>query len=157
MLQHISRAPLSVTCWRQSGCHWNAAFVGLNSKATGALLQVRRALDWLRGERQESRRYAAVLILRQMALNAPAVFNVHVRAFIDVIWTGLRDPKLHIRESAVDALRVRCSSDVWVGPWSLNQGTRTGRSGGAVQRPGGHCRPGPDARPLKLLALVVLA
>ena len=48
-----------------------------------------------------------MLILRQMALNAPAVFNVHVRAFIDVIWTGLRDPKLHIRESAVDALRVR--------------------------------------------------
>eukprot|EP00891_Asterochloris_glomerata_P006787 jgi/Astpho2/6787/fgenesh1_pm.00103_%23_6_t len=68
--------------------------------------EVRRALDWLRGERQESRRYAAVLILRQMALNAPAVFNVHVRAFIDVIWTGLRDPKLHIRESAVDALRA---------------------------------------------------
>ena len=57
-----------------------------------------------------------MLILRQMALNAPAVFNVHVRAFIDVIWTGLRDPKLHIRESAVDALRVRCSSFFGVDP-----------------------------------------
>ena len=94
---------------RQSGCQWSAVCLVSHSEATGALLQVRRALDWLRGERQESRRYAAVLILRQMALNAPAVFNVHVRAFIDVIWTGLRDPKLPIRESAVDALRVRCS------------------------------------------------
>ena len=100
---------------RQSGCKWTAFFVS-HFESTGVRLQVRRALDWLRGERQESRRYAAVLILRQMALNAPAVFNVHVRAFIDVIWTGLRDPKLHIRESAVDALRVRHSSSFGVDP-----------------------------------------
>ena len=101
---------------RQSGCQWSNPFLGFRSESKDVLLQVRRALDWLRGERQESRRYAAVLILRQMALNAPAVFNVHVRAFIDVIWTGLRDPKLHIRESAVDALRVRCSSGCGVDP-----------------------------------------
>jgi serine/threonine-protein kinase mTOR len=47
-----------------------------------------------------------VLILRQMAANAPAVFNVFVRHFIDVIWAGLRDSKLLVREAATDALRV---------------------------------------------------
>lgn len=63
-------------------------------------------MDWLSRERNEQLRYAAVLILRQMAANAPAVFNVFVRQFIDVIWAGLRDSKLLVREAATDALRV---------------------------------------------------
>ena len=44
---------------------------------------------------------------QELALHAPAVFNVHVRAFIEVIWNPLRDPKLQIREAAVAALQVR--------------------------------------------------
>ena len=79
--------------------------------------QIRIALDWLRVERSEQLRYAAVLILRQMAANAPAVFNVFVRQFIDVVWAGLRDSKLLVREAATDALRVsiprRSSSTGW--------------------------------------------
>lgn len=67
--------------------------------------QVRRAIEWL-GDRGEARRYAAALIARELAENAPAVFNVHVRAFIDAIWNGLRDPKLLVREASVAALRV---------------------------------------------------
>ena len=70
------------------------------------LQQVRRAIDWL-GDKGEARRYAAALILQQLAENAPAVFNVHVRAFIDAIWNGLRDPKQLVREASVAALRVR--------------------------------------------------
>jgi hypothetical protein len=35
------------------------------------------------------------------------VFNVHVQPFLDGIWGGLRDPKLHIREASVQALEVR--------------------------------------------------
>ena len=35
------------------------------------------------------------------------MFNVHVRAFIDAIWNGLRDPKQLVREASVAALRVR--------------------------------------------------
>jgi hypothetical protein len=35
------------------------------------------------------------------------VFNVHVKPFLDGIWGGLRDPKLHIREASVQALVVR--------------------------------------------------
>uniref|UniRef100_A0A7S1SYY6 Serine/threonine-protein kinase TOR n=1 Tax=Tetraselmis chuii TaxID=63592 RepID=A0A7S1SYY6_9CHLO len=66
--------------------------------------EVRRSLEWLQRSQNESRRYAAVLILREMAENAPAVFNVHVRAFIDAIWSALRDPKIHVRDAGVSAL-----------------------------------------------------
>ncbi|KAL0356949.1 UNVERIFIED_CONTAM: Serine/threonine-protein kinase TOR [Sesamum calycinum] len=55
---------------------------------------VKIALDWLRGDRVEYRRFAAVLILKEMAENASTVFNVHVSEFVDAIWVALRDPKL---------------------------------------------------------------
>ena len=41
-----------------------------------------------------------------MAENAPAVFNVHVQSFIEIIWAGLRDAKVIVREASVAALRV---------------------------------------------------
>ena len=69
---------------------------------------MRRSIEWL-GDKGEARRYAAALILRELAENAPAVFNVHVRAFIDAVWNGLRDPKQLVREASVTALRVGCS------------------------------------------------
>jgi hypothetical protein len=40
--------------------------------------EVTRALEWLQGERIESRRLASVLILREMADNAPTLFHHHV-------------------------------------------------------------------------------
>eukprot|EP00879_Flechtneria_rotunda_P018991 GHRR01019938.1.p1 GENE.GHRR01019938.1~~GHRR01019938.1.p1 ORF type:complete len:394 (+),score=91.93 GHRR01019938.1:582-1763(+) len=69
--------------------------------------QVRESLHWLSASGatfSEFRRYAAVLVCREMASEAPAVFNVHVKSFLDGIWGGLRDPKLHIREASVQAL-----------------------------------------------------
>lgn len=69
-------------------------------------MQIRTAMDWMRPTRSEQQRYAAALILREMAKNAPAIFNVFVRPFIDVIWFGLRDAKLLVREASRDALRV---------------------------------------------------
>ncbi|KAI3889270.1 hypothetical protein MKX03_003947, partial [Papaver bracteatum] len=68
--------------------------------------QVKTAMDWLRGERVEYRRFAAVLILKEMAENASTVFNVHVPEFVDLIWVALRDPTLAVRERAVEALRA---------------------------------------------------
>ncbi|KAA8545737.1 hypothetical protein F0562_020812 [Nyssa sinensis] len=68
--------------------------------------QVKNALEWLRGERIEYRRFAAVLILKEMAENASTVFNVHVPEFVDAIWVALRDPTLVVRERAVEALRA---------------------------------------------------
>ncbi|CAM8904260.1 unnamed protein product [Rhodiola kirilowii] len=86
--------------------------LGHLAKSAGALAaeeveyQVRKALDWLRGDRIESRRFAAVLILKEMAENASTVFNVHVSEFVDAIWVALRDPTLEVREKAVEALRA---------------------------------------------------
>ncbi|KAJ0981872.1 hypothetical protein J5N97_010127 [Dioscorea zingiberensis] len=68
--------------------------------------QIKNALEWLRGERIEYRRFAAVLILKEMAENASTVFNVYVPEFVDAIWVALRDPTLAVRERAVDALRA---------------------------------------------------
>ena len=47
-----------------------------------------------------------MLLLRELAENAPAIFNVHVRSFIEVIWNPLRDTRQHVREAAVAALRA---------------------------------------------------
>lgn len=80
--------------------------------AGGALMadvveeQVKRGIQWLAAPRQEFSRLAGVLVLRELAEHAPAVFNVHVRSFIEVIWNPLRDPKQHIREAAVEALQA---------------------------------------------------
>ncbi|KAI8020061.1 Serine/threonine-protein kinase TOR [Camellia lanceoleosa] len=57
---------------------------------------VKNALEWLHGERVEYRRFAAVLILKEMAENASTVFNVHVPEFVDAIWVALRDPTLAV-------------------------------------------------------------
>ena len=77
--------------------------------------QVKRAIGWLRvrdreRELQVESKLAACLILKEMAQNSPAVFNVHVKGFIDVIWNSLRHPSREIREAAVQALSVRLSS-----------------------------------------------
>ncbi|CAK9144989.1 unnamed protein product [Ilex paraguariensis] len=68
--------------------------------------QLKNALEWLGGERVEYRRFAAVLILKEMAENASTVFNVHVPEFVDAIWAALRDPTLAVRVRAVEALRA---------------------------------------------------
>ncbi|PHT96747.1 Serine/threonine-protein kinase TOR, partial [Capsicum chinense] len=68
--------------------------------------QVKVALEWLRGERIEYRRFAAVLILKEMVENASTIFNVHVPEFVDAIWVALRDPTLAVRGKAVEALRA---------------------------------------------------
>jgi FKBP12-rapamycin complex-associated protein len=54
----------------------------------------------------EARRYAAVLVLRELAEHAPEVFNVHISSFIDAVWPALRDSRLFARQAAVRALRA---------------------------------------------------
>lgn len=90
----------------QNALHIHNVCLHDGARQHGVCMQVKRSLDWLRGESQGNRRYAAVLILREMAENAPAVFNVHVRSFIEIIWAGLRDAKVIVREASVAALRV---------------------------------------------------
>ncbi|PHT28185.1 Serine/threonine-protein kinase TOR [Capsicum baccatum] len=69
-------------------------------------LQVKVALEWLRGERIEYRLFAAVLILNEMAENNSTVFNLHVPEFVDAIWVALRDLTLVVREKDIEALFV---------------------------------------------------
>uniref|UniRef100_A0A452YXH8 Serine/threonine-protein kinase TOR n=3 Tax=Aegilops tauschii subsp. strangulata TaxID=200361 RepID=A0A452YXH8_AEGTS len=86
--------------------------LGHLAKAGGAMTadeverQIKTALGWLEGDRVEYRRFAAVLILKEMAENASTTFNVHVPEFVDAIWVALRDPKQAVRERAVEALRA---------------------------------------------------
>ncbi|MEW5308376.1 MAG: hypothetical protein WDW38_000344 [Sanguina aurantia] len=82
------------------------AAVSRSSSAPPA--QIKRALSWCdpKVEPLEIRRLAGVLLLREMAEAAPAVFNVHVKGFIDAIWHPLRDPRLNVREAAVAALKA---------------------------------------------------
>nr|WIM49540.1 HIF1a pathway protein [Daphnia magna] len=67
--------------------------------------EVKRAFEWLSGERNEGRRHAAVLVLRELALSTPTFFFQQVQTFFDVIFYAVRDSKLMIREGAVTALR----------------------------------------------------
>lgn len=66
--------------------------------------EVKRALEWLSGDRHESRRHAAVLVLRELARNSPTLFYAYVPQILELIWIALRDPKVTIRESAADCL-----------------------------------------------------
>lgn len=73
------------------------------------------------------RRYAAVLLLREMAEAAPAVFNVHVRTFIDAIFNGLFEDKLIVREGSVAALRVSFPFFLFGHCLAISQGRTGGR------------------------------
>ncbi|KXJ19820.1 Serine/threonine-protein kinase mTOR [Exaiptasia diaphana] len=68
--------------------------------------EVKRALEWLGGDRNEGRRHAAVLVLRELALNAPTFFFQQVQPFFDNIFNAVRDPKQAIREGAMEALKA---------------------------------------------------
>lgn len=46
------------------------------------------------GDRQEARRHASVLVLKELAVNAPTLFYSYVQQFFDSIWGALRDPKV---------------------------------------------------------------
>ena len=65
---------------------------------------VKVALEALQVERQEFRRFAAVLILRELAGNSPTLLYQYVNAILEVIWVALRDPKVLIRESTAEAV-----------------------------------------------------
>ena len=68
--------------------------------------EVNKALEWLSGDRHEGRRHAAVLVLRQLAVNAPTFFFQHIQSFFDLFYNAIRDTKPAIREGAVEALGI---------------------------------------------------
>jgi FKBP12-rapamycin complex-associated protein len=66
--------------------------------------EVKRALEWLQGsylflvmnlgDRNESRRYAAVSVLKEMALNSATLIYSYVPQILELIWIPLRDSKV---------------------------------------------------------------
>ena len=66
--------------------------------------EVKAALESLQIERQEQRRFAAVLTLRELADNSPTLLYQYVNPILEIIWVALRDPKVLIRESTAEAV-----------------------------------------------------
>jgi len=58
---------------------------------------------WLRDKRSsETRRYASIVIVNEIALRAPTLLYDERKAFMDDIKAALYDPKLNIREAAAE-------------------------------------------------------
>lgn len=66
--------------------------------------ETRQALEWLQSDRQENRRFAAVLLLKDLARNSPTLFYTYVPQILELLWVALRDSKVLIREAAAEAL-----------------------------------------------------
>lgn len=62
--------------------------------------EVKTALEWLQSDRIEEKRYSAVLILRELARNAPTLMYSFVGHVFELIWVGLRDPRQLIRATS---------------------------------------------------------
>jgi FKBP12-rapamycin complex-associated protein len=88
-----------------------ARALGRLAKPGGALTaelvesEIQSALEWLQSERQESRRVAAVLVIRELAKGSPTLLYGFVPQIFELIWVALRDPKVLIRETASEAVR----------------------------------------------------
>lgn len=66
--------------------------------------EVKASLESLQIERNEGRRFAAVLTIGELARNAPTLLYQYVTEILEVIWVALRDPKVLIRESTAEAI-----------------------------------------------------
>lgn len=87
-----------------------ARSLGRLAKPGGALTaelvesEIQSALEWLQSERQENRRFAAVLIIRELAKGSPTLLYGFVPQIFELIWVALRDPKVLIRETSAEAV-----------------------------------------------------
>ncbi|XP_059477089.1 serine/threonine-protein kinase mTOR [Neocloeon triangulifer] len=114
--------------------------------------EIKRAFEWLAGDRNEHKRLAAVLVLRELAVSMPTFFYQQVQQFFDLIFNGVRDPYKTIREGAVEAIRAalvvtaqretakqaqkplwykQCYEEVKTG---FEEASTKGRSGGGEER-----------------------
>lgn len=66
--------------------------------------EAKHALEWLTSERNENRRFAAVLILRELARNSSTLLFLYIPGILLSIWEGLRDQKVVIRETSAEVV-----------------------------------------------------
>ncbi|KAH6617660.1 armadillo-type protein [Chaetomium sp. MPI-SDFR-AT-0129] len=87
-----------------------AVVLGKMCKPGGSLIselvdaEMHTALEWLQSDRVEERRYSAVLVLRELARNAPTLMYPYVSFVFDQIWIGLRDPRHLIRATSSETV-----------------------------------------------------
>ncbi|KAL2265936.1 hypothetical protein VTJ83DRAFT_5288 [Remersonia thermophila] len=87
-----------------------AVVLGKLCKPGGSLIsdlvdaEMHTALEWLQSDRVEERRYSAVLVLRELARNAPTLMYPYVGFVFDQIWIGLRDPRHRIRTTSSETV-----------------------------------------------------
>ena len=63
------------------------------------------AFEWLQPEsKQESRKLAAVLLIRELARNSPTLVYGFIPQIFDLVWNALRDPKDLIRRIAAQSV-----------------------------------------------------
>ncbi|KAH9273833.1 hypothetical protein BASA83_003827 [Batrachochytrium salamandrivorans] len=67
-------------------------------------VEIKRAFEWLQGERTDLRRFSAVLVLKELTATASSIVYSFVPQTLDLMWYALRDPKIFIREAAAEAL-----------------------------------------------------
>lgn len=66
--------------------------------------EVNTALEWLQNDRVEEKRYSAVLVLRELARNAPTLMYQYIPTIFEWIWYGLRDIRQQIRETSAETV-----------------------------------------------------
>ena len=66
--------------------------------------EVSSAIELLQADKQESSRYAGVLILKELARNSPTYFHMHINLVFDKILVPLRDTRVIVREGAAELL-----------------------------------------------------
>ena len=86
--------------------------------------QLAAALEWLSMSAESRRHLAAVLMLKELALNAPTIFHGQVSSFLTKIWGGLKDESRETRLVAADALGA-CLQLLGQRPDQQMRGSRT--------------------------------
>uniref|UniRef100_H3G802 Serine/threonine-protein kinase TOR n=1 Tax=Phytophthora ramorum TaxID=164328 RepID=H3G802_PHYRM len=66
---------------------------------------VKPALEWLKNETFHVRRHAAVVILKELSINAPSTSFRYMDKYFDFIWSAFWDSKLVVRVSASESLQ----------------------------------------------------
>ncbi|KAG5650773.1 hypothetical protein H0H81_011098 [Sphagnurus paluster] len=67
-------------------------------------MEVAAAIEMMQPDKQESPRYAGVLILKELARNSPTYFYSHIDVVFGNILVSLRDPRIIVREGAAELL-----------------------------------------------------
>ena len=67
--------------------------------------EIASAFEWLQPDnKQESRKLAAVYLIRELAKNSPTLIYGFIPQILELVWNALRDPKEAIRRTAAESV-----------------------------------------------------